>query len=301
MPLQSTAVMRPATGLDRGGRVLLIRAAFLTLGGGDEATLAGVLFRTHYADPADYIDAVSAARGDSAAAAIHHALSEADMRARYPEDLAPPTKRSIRQAKALALLLAIPASDLLVEVLEPALCAGSNSVSPAIASRVNAILRARGAPYVLEDGRFEWVGEPEVEKSAIRPALKALADPRLCGGPAVEFGQARAELLTDTPSTRKQAVVEACNAVESTMKVLCTDRGVARNGNEGAAALFALLREASVLPSESDNLVLAASRAGNRRGRHGAGETAHSVDPCLAQATVAASAVAISFLAGHLG
>jgi hypothetical protein len=129
--------------------------------------------------------------------------------------------------------------------------------------------------------------------------LRALADPRLAGA-AAEYASAREELRTDTPITRKQAVTEACAAVESVMKVLLDERDVERDGTEAAKRLFDLLTANGIADTTMADIVLAPSRFGNRRARHGAGATAHDVTAAEAEAVVAAAANAMVFLAGLL-
>jgi len=169
---------------------------------------------------------------------------------------------------------------------------------------LNQICDRRGVPYSVSDvGRllkFEWVGEPSVHEQAAAPALGALDDPRLAEGPRPEFLLARKELREGTPQTLKQAVAEACNAVESTMKVLLDARQVTRPARENAQDLFGALVDRGLVSKEAEEIVLSASRFGNRRGRHGAGPVQHAISAAEAQAVVAAAATSIALLASEL-
>lgn len=100
----------------------------------------------------------------------------------------------------------------------------------ALPQHLTRICQRRGIPYAVQgagdDIRFVWQGEPVASEAAIAPALGVLADRRLSDGPATEFGTAQRELRDGSPAALKQAVAEACNAVESTMKVLLAEHDV---------------------------------------------------------------------------
>jgi hypothetical protein len=147
---------------------------------------------------------------------------------------------------------------------------------------------------------FTWTSDPTTLRDVIAPALDALGDNRLASGPGVEYASARAELRVGTPAAHKQAVAEACNAVESTMQVLAEEHELMLTGKSGAQNLFTLLCNNNVVHAATETLVLAPSRFGNKRGRHGAGASAHDVTADEAEAVVRAAGVAISFLAQRL-
>lgn len=64
----------------------------------------------------------------------------------------------------------------------------------------------------------------------------------------MEFASARDELRAATPRARKQAVAEACNAVESAMKVLLDERQIGRPKPENAQNLFNALSAKGAVP-----------------------------------------------------
>src|SRR5262249_2082179 len=107
-------------------------------------------------------------------------------------------------------------------------------------------------------------------------------------------------LRAGSPDTLKQAVAEACNAVESAMKIVLDENKAPRPGRENAQDLFVALVSENLLCKETEEIVLAAARFGNRRGRHGAGAIAHSVSPEEAQAVVVAAATAIVLIVSEL-
>jgi hypothetical protein len=66
-------------------------------------------------------------------------------------------------------------------------------------ARITAICKRRGIPweFTASEG-FGWVGDADVETSAMRPALSAIADRRLAGATRSEFEQARVQLAVGT-------------------------------------------------------------------------------------------------------
>ena len=80
-----------------------------------------------------------------------------------------------QQPFAQALLLAMPEPDfmLAVEEILPQIRRGWE-----MAERITKICSARGAPYKCSvAGGFEWVGDTEVRRELIEPALAAIHDP----------------------------------------------------------------------------------------------------------------------------
>lgn len=275
------------TGLDRGARRALLRPIDDADVG--HAVLVEALFdREAYGDVSDYLAAVAEVWGQAAAYVIDGAGLGA-----------------ARRADSTAFLLTIPEPDFLT-ALEAGIQYASDDpfVEVALVDRINAICAKRGVPYRVEGSvrkpRFTWTGDAVVNEQVMAPALSALDDPRFARGPSVEFASARAELRAVTPQARKQAVAEACNAVESAMKVLLDERQIGRPRPENAQNLFDALSAVGAIPKEAAEIVLGASRFGNRKGRHGAGPVAHDVAPGEAEAVVSSAATALTFLASRL-
>ena len=156
----------------------------------------------------------------------------------------------------------------------------------------------------MREVQFVWTGEAIVEEVALQPALSAIADPRLGGR---EFATARDELRDLTPAALKQSVAEACNAVESALKVLLAEHQVSLPSRQNVDALVASCREAGLFPPAVDGggvpieqIITGPGRFGKRRGRHGGGTVTHDVGRDEAEAVVAAAAVAIAFIAKRL-
>ena len=102
-------------------------------------------------------------------------------------------------------------------------------------------------------------------------------------------------------------LLSACNAVESALKVLLGAHGRPLPASQNLDALLAACRDAGLFPAAVDGkgipveqLLTGPGRFGNRRGRHGAGEVPHDVEPDEAEAVVAAAAVALAFIARRL-
>jgi hypothetical protein len=86
--------------------------------------------------------------------------------------------------------------------------------------RLNARFRQHGIGYEYVDGELCRVDETYVHSEAVKPALLALTGPDW-DGPREEFHSAVAHYRKDE---FKDAIVDAGNALESTMKVICNAR-----------------------------------------------------------------------------
>jgi hypothetical protein len=161
-------------------------------------------------------------------------------------------------------------------------------------------LAAHGAPYQRADGEwmFEWVGDPGQHELTVQPALLALADPRLAGARS-EFEEALLKRRMGTPKELEDVLDEAAKAVESVLKVLHDECGVTRPRQQQALSLFNTLTP-EILPGYSLNLVTAAAGPRNHMASHGQGAVVREVPEELADASIAAAATAITFLAHYL-
>jgi hypothetical protein len=163
------------------------------------------------------------------------------------------------------------------------------------------VFRTSGLPYRLapDTMTFEWTGEQATHDLAIAPALLALEDLRLAGAHD-EFSEALAKRRLGAPKDLEDAVDEAAKSVESVLKVLHDERNVARPANEVVSQLFKSLKDARVLPQYISNLVTAPAGPRNNMASHGQGATVREVPAELADASIAAAATAITFLAHYL-
>lgn len=287
-PLPTLAQI-PPTGLDRGARMLLVEAA---------ETLPSVVvhyfFAGSWADLADYLAGLDQAGHAAAAAGISLGTGS-----KSPTD---------NEGAARTVLTYMPDGDFLTAI-ERALHGLFDSwdFEPYVRA-INEVSERRGVPYRIDQsGVFEWVGDPLTETEVLAPALSALDDPRLSGGPHDEFIAARAAIREGTPQSYRRAVAEACNAVESGLKVLLTEHGVALPNQQHVDALLAACRDAGIFPPAvsqpgvpAEQIITGPARFGNRRGRHGAGPVPHDVEPDEAEAVVASAAVALTLIARRL-
>jgi len=178
----------------------------------------------------------------------------------------------------------------------------SNSTAADLLCFADDALQAHGCPFRLDHGdwpHFDWIGDPAHHELVVAPAVRALADGRLVGALA-EFEEALRKRRRGAPKDLEDAVDEAAKSVESILKVLHDERGVAHPRNEQISSLFGTLVTANVLPGYVDKLVAAAAGPRNHMASHGQGSTVREVPEELADASIAAAATAITFLAHYL-
>ena len=149
----------------------------------------------------------------------------------------------------------------------------------------------------MQSMRIQWVGDPGLHQSVVKPALEVLSDPRLAGA-AAEFLAALAHLRSGSMKDREDAIDEAAKAVESAMKALCDEHQIQRKGNETAEPLFKLLDDRGVAVHEADKAVTAIARIRNHHVAHGQGASVRCVPPGLDDLAVRAAANALSYLGG---
>ncbi len=287
-PMLETAAQRPATGMDKAARKLILRA----LKGSSRLTVLNGFMRDRYPDFEDYIAAVRTVWGDSPADKIAAALTK--VASEQPEVIfTPAERRQMEELAANAVLLQMPEPDFRVAVFD-GFSQNPRAIGPV--ERINKICKQRGIPWEFNgsDG-FRWVGDAEVEMLALRPALSSIEDPRFASAKS-HFDSARSELALGTQQALPQSVHESACSVESAMKVLLTQRGVQHDEKDTAFKLFDNLVNAEVVPQFMQFSVLAAASPRNKRGGHGAGEVPHDVPLAMAEAVLASAAVSIAYL-----
>lgn len=283
-----TASLRAPTGLDDGARTLILQV------GQNEAGLepghfVNALFKDQFGSPQDYFAGVESAHGWEARQRCQSAVE-----AVYDEQQLQLSYEREDQAPAQVLLLAMPEPDFMTAVEEIALKVRQ---SREIADRITKICAARGVPYKCSvAGGFERVGDTEVRRELIEPALAAIHDRRFAGGVRSEFDQARAELREGTPASRKQAIHEAGCALESAMKVVLTKHKIAYKPTDTGKPLFELLERAGLVPKYMEPTFFAVLTPRNKAGGHGAGPEPHEPGETEAGSVVASAAGAIAYL-----
>jgi hypothetical protein len=288
-PNLDTASQRSPTGMDRNARGLIMGALGIA-----SRTIVDLFLRDRYLDLWDYRNAVEEVWGEEIASVLGVEMaSTTNMQSTMS------SQQEIKEAVGEVALRFMPEPDFRLAIVEAA-----RSQLPRLTgaeSRIKRICKNRGVlwDFTLADG-FTWIGDSEVERQAIRPALSAIADPRFAGATKSEFDQARAELALGTPIALKQSVHESGCAVESAMKVVLTECGYSHKETDTARPLFEGLVEAGIVPGFMERIILGASSPRNKRGGHGAGDLPHDVPQAMAEAALASAAVAIAYLHSRL-
>ncbi len=282
-----TASQRPATGMDKAARQLILN----TLEGCSERAVMYGFLQDSYANFEDYTVAVREVWGDAPADRMTNAVARAANE--QPTVVAFGDTQRAEERVANALLLHMPEPDYRLAVFQ---AVSQQSLAASPVERITSICRKRGIPweFTASEG-FRWIGDAEVEASAMRPALSAIGDPRLLGAKS-HFDSARSELALGTATALRQSVHESACAVEGTMKVLLTQRGVPYDEKDAAFKLFEHLVAAGIVPQFMQYCVLGAASPRNKRGGHGAGEVPHEVPQEMAEAVIASAATSISYL-----
>jgi hypothetical protein len=232
-PHVDTAAQRPATGLDSGARVLILRVVEEILfrqqaNVPPQTVVIRWFFENRYGSYQDHMSAVESVWAGVERFRLEQAVAEAQVNAEFPAGLTIPSRSAGQEAGQLALLLSMPEPDfrLAVEIALRKLDQLAN-----VAERITTICRNRGIPWRLHphDG-FEWVGDQTIEREVMAPALTILNDVRLASGAGKEFAQARAELKLGTPDARKQVLVEVRRGPNRDKTAFFTGIGEKRSG-----------------------------------------------------------------------
>lgn len=236
----------------------------------------------------DYLDAVRSAWGFEAAQSVREDMQATI--ARHTDEHRLDWQTTAREARRsygpLGFLLSIPIADFLTAVDAGVGAVGDARQKAKLPFAINKICERRGVPHRMsradEGARFEWMGDDAINQLAVAPALSALDDPRLARGAKTEFEGARDQLRRNTTESRKRAVAEACNAVESTMKVTLAENGRGLPEPQTLSRLVDRLVSENLAEGELKELLVAPGFFGNRKSRHGAGYAAHDVSEASA-------------------
>lgn len=267
--------------------------------------IVGLFERGAYGGMDDYMETVRRKRGFEAAEEIRIGMRE--MIDLYTDEMRLDWQAAKLEAShiygPIGFLISIPGADFLIAI-EAGVAAAKRAEQRKLTTALKEVCERRGLPFrMTDDGatvQFEHRGDPVVAEMVVAPVLSALADPRLAGGPGVEFSGARDELRANMPESRKRAVGEACSAVESTMQVVLKEHGKTPPKPMVLTKLVDRLIAEGLVEGELREILEAPGFFGNRMSRHGAGEAAHDVSEATAEAAVAAAAVAIIYLACQL-
>lgn len=140
---------------------------------------------------------------------------------------------------------------------------------------LNIRFREAGVGYQFTSGKIIRVDSDLIHAEVVKPALQFLSDPRF-SGPQQEFLDAHAHYRA---GECKDAITDALNAFESTLKTICDLKGWTYNKGARASDLIKLIRSNGLLPDYLDNsfdqligtLKSGLPKVRNEEGAHGQG------------------------------
>jgi len=167
-------------------------------------------------------------------------------------------------------------------------------------SELNERFRRSGVGYQYEHGEIMRVDSELVHAEVVRPAIRFLHQPGF-EGPRDEFVQAYAHYRT---GEMKDAITDANNAFESTLKTICDQRGWEYNKGARASDLLRVVRSNGLLPDYLDksfDQLSATLKSGlpkirSEQGAHGQGATPRSTPRYVASYALHLAAAKILFL-----
>lgn len=165
---------------------------------------------------------------------------------------------------------------------------------------LNIRFREAAIGYQFEGGQIIRVDSQYVHAEVTIPALTLLADPRFAG-PQEEFLSAHTHYRV---GEHRDAVTDANNAFESTMKTICEIKGWDYPNGATASVLLRTLRDNGLLPNYLDNAFdqLAATlqsglpQVRNEEGAHGQGSEPRETPDYVAAYALHLAAAKIVFM-----
>ena len=165
---------------------------------------------------------------------------------------------------------------------------------------LNERFRRAGVGYRYERGKVIRVDSELIHSEIVKPALAYLGEPGF-EGPSDEFLSAHAHYRA---GETKDAITDANNAFESTLRAVCEQRGWSHEPGAPVSVLLRILRENGLLPGYLDNSFdqLAATlhsglpQVRNREGGHGQGPTPRKTPDYVAGYALHLAAVNILFI-----
>ena len=177
---------------------------------------------------------------------------------------------------------------------------GITSTATDSIEKLNERFRRAGVGYRFEDGNIIRMDSELIHSEVVRPALRFLHEPGF-EGPRDEFLRAHACYRAgDT----KEAVTNANNALESTLKSICDQRGWQNDPGATASRLLKVVRANGLLPDYLENSFeqLAATissglpKVRNEVAAHGQGPTPRETPEYIAAFALHLAAAKIVFL-----
>lgn len=153
-------------------------------------------------------------------------------------------------------------------------------------SELNERFRRAGVGYRFENGQILRVDSELIHSQVVRPALRYLHHPGF-KGPRDEFMKAHAHYRA---GEMKDAITDANNAFESTLKTICEQRGWICQPGARASDLLKVVRSKGLLPNYLDksfDQLVATLKSGlpklrNEEGAHGQGASPRKTPDYLA-------------------
>ena len=165
---------------------------------------------------------------------------------------------------------------------------------------LNERFRRAGVGYRFENGKIFRIDSELIHSEVVKPALQYLHTPGF-EGPCEEFMSAYAHYRV---GQMKDAITDANNAFESTLKTICDQRGWQYSQGSRSSDLLTIVRGNELLPNYLDksfDQLLATLKSGlpkvrNEEGAHGQGATPRETPDYVTAYALHLSAAKILFL-----
>ena len=173
------------------------------------------------------------------------------------------------------------------------------------AAELNVRFREHGIGYQFESGKVMRVDSQYVHQEVVKPALRLLQAAHFAGAEQ-EFHKAHQHYRDQE---YEDTISESLKALESTLKVICGQKGWAVSERDTASDLIRIVLDQELIPrylQSQFNGLRTILEGGvptirNRNSGHGAGATPRQVPAYLAAYALHMTASAIVFLAGASG
>ena len=166
---------------------------------------------------------------------------------------------------------------------------------------LNERFKQAGVGYQFEDGYMLRIDSELIHSDIVKPALRYLNEDGF-EGPRDEFMSAHAHYRN---GEMKDAIIDANNAFESTLKSICVQRGWEYQKGDSASRLIKVVRDQGLLPDYLDNSfdqLVATLKSGlpkirGEEGSHGQGANPRKTPDYVAAYALHLAAAQILFLA----
>ena len=177
---------------------------------------------------------------------------------------------------------------------------GIKMTADAAIGELNERFRRAGVGYQFDDGRIFRVDSELIHREVVRPVLRYLPRPGF-EGPRDEFLQAHAHYRS---GETKDAITDANNAFESTLKTICDQRRWQYGRGARASDLLKVVRRNGLLPDYLDasfdqlvgTLKSGLPKVRNEAGAHGQGAKPRETPDYVAAYALHLAAAKILFL-----